>query len=49
VGQINTAVVRMDDVTQQNASLVEEAASASNELRSQSERLDRLMGFFRIG
>ncbi len=48
VGQINTAVVKMDDVTQQNAALVEEAAAASDELRSQSERLDRLMGFFRL-
>jgi aerotaxis receptor len=48
VGQINTAVVRMDDVTQQNAALVEEAAAASDELRTQSERLDRLMGFFRL-
>ncbi|MDP1698879.1 MAG: methyl-accepting chemotaxis protein [Xanthomonadaceae bacterium] len=48
VGQINTAVVKMDDVTQQNASLVEEAAAASDELRAQSERLDRLMGFFRL-
>lgn len=48
VGQINTAVVKMDDVTQQNAALVEEAAAASDELRTQSERLDRLMGFFRL-
>jgi aerotaxis receptor len=48
VGQINLAVVKMDEVTQQNAALVEEAAASSDEMRAQSDRLDRLMGFFRL-
>lgn len=37
VGQINTAVMEMDQVTQGNAAAAEESASAAEELNSQSE------------
>lgn len=39
VGQINTAVLQMDKVTQANASSAEETASASEELSAQAEEL----------
>jgi hypothetical protein len=39
VGQINTAVIQMDKVTQSNASSAEETASASEELSAQAEEL----------
>lgn len=38
----------MDDVTQQNASLVEEAAAASKSMEDQAERLVELMRFFKM-
>ncbi len=39
IGQISTAVVEMDKVTQQNAATAEESASASEELNAQSEEM----------
>jgi len=39
IGQINTAVVEMDKVTQQNAANAEESASASEEMSAQAEQL----------
>ncbi|MEM9159256.1 MAG: chemotaxis protein, partial [Verrucomicrobiota bacterium] len=39
IEQINTAVSRMDQVTQENAASSEETASAASELNSQSEKL----------
>lgn len=39
IGQINTAVVDMDKVTQQNAANAEESASASEELNAQAEQM----------
>ena len=38
----------MDNVTQQNASLVEEAAAASEALQSQAAKLAELVSVFRI-
>ena len=40
INQVTTAVARMDDVTQQNAALVEEAAAAADSLRQQANGLD---------
>jgi methyl-accepting chemotaxis protein len=48
IGQINQAIGDMDGVTQQNASLVEEAAAASQSLRELAGRLVRLVGVFRL-
>lgn len=39
----------MDEVTQQNAALVEEAAAAAGALQEQADRLLREVGVFRLG
>ena len=39
VGQVNTAIIEMDKVTQSNAASAEESASASEELNAQAESL----------
>jgi len=48
IGQINDAIVQMDQVTQQNAALVEEAAAAAQSLQEQSQRLSKTVGVFRL-
>ena len=42
------AVTQMDQVTQQNASLVEEAAAATDQLASQADRLTGLVAVFNV-
>lgn len=49
VGQINVAITQMDEMTQQNAALVEESSASARALEDQSERMMRLIGFFDIG
>ena len=49
IEEVNKAIVQMDRLTQQNASLVEEAASASASMSGQADELSRLMRFFSIG
>ena len=49
IEQINGAVAQMDDVTQQNAALVEEAAAAASSLEEQAKRLADTMAFFKVG
>jgi methyl-accepting chemotaxis protein len=49
LAQVNTAVNQMDQVTQQNAAMVEEATAASAGLKAETEELARLMGRFRTG
>ena len=39
IGQVNTAVVELDKVTQQNAANAEETASASEEMSAQAEQM----------
>jgi len=46
IGQINQAVAALDDVTQQNAALVEEAAAASESLKEQAETLAGMVAGF---
>lgn len=48
IEQINQAIVQMDEVTQQNAALVEEAAAAAQSLQEQSSRLQRTVGIFKL-
>jgi len=48
IEQINRAVTEMDTVTQQNAALVEEAASAADALKQQAAHLDTLVGVFKL-
>ncbi|HLO79074.1 MAG TPA: methyl-accepting chemotaxis protein, partial [Magnetospirillum sp.] len=49
IDQVNAAVTQMDEMTQQNAALVEESAAAAHALEDQSRELNRLMGFFHTG
>ncbi|MFC4788138.1 MULTISPECIES: methyl-accepting chemotaxis protein [Giesbergeria] len=46
IGQINVAVARIDQVTQQNSALVEESAAASESLQQQAQELARLISRF---
>jgi methyl-accepting chemotaxis protein len=46
--QINSAVGQLDQVTQQNAAMSEEASAASQSLAEQGERLVHLIGQFRF-
>jgi methyl-accepting chemotaxis protein len=48
IDQVNAAVGQMDEMTQQNAALVEESAAAAHALEQQSGELNRLMGFFTV-
>ncbi|QAA93396.1 methyl-accepting chemotaxis protein [Pollutimonas thiosulfatoxidans] len=48
IEQVNQAVSQMDQVTQQNAALVEEAAAASGSLREQASGLARLVATFKL-
>ena len=48
IDQVNKAVMQMDEVTQQNAALVEEAAAASESMDEQAKGLGQLMEFFKI-
>jgi methyl-accepting chemotaxis protein len=48
IDQINGAITAMDGVTQQNAALVEEAASAAESMRSQAERLSEQVSVFKL-
>ncbi|HTR01102.1 MAG TPA: methyl-accepting chemotaxis protein, partial [Candidatus Acidoferrum sp.] len=48
IREIHHTLTQMDDVTQQNAALVEEAAAASESLSDQSRELNSLVGFFRL-
>jgi methyl-accepting chemotaxis protein-2 (aspartate sensor receptor) len=47
IAQVNTAVSQMDEVTQQNAALVEEAAAASGALQDQAKELVRSVSAFK--
>ncbi len=48
IAQINRAVVQMDEVTQQNAALVEEAAAAAASLEEQTRHLRTAIGAWRV-
>jgi methyl-accepting chemotaxis protein len=49
ITQVGRAVTQMDQVTQQNAALVEEAAAAAASLQEQAGRLRGAIGAFRVG
>lgn len=49
LNEINTSVARLDAVTQQNASMVEETATAGQALASDASNLSRAVGAFRLG
>ena len=47
--QVNIAVNQMDQVTQQNAAMVEESTAASHSLSREADNLTELMAQFRVG
>jgi methyl-accepting chemotaxis protein len=49
IGQVGTAVSQLDQMTQQNAALVEESAAAAESLRDQAQRLAEVVRRFRVG
>jgi methyl-accepting chemotaxis protein len=49
IGQINTAVAQMEQVVQQNASLVEEASAATESMKDQAALLLQAVSRFRLG
>lgn len=49
IEQINEAIMQMDDMTQQNAALVEEAAAAAGSLQNQANSLAQVVSTFRLG
>jgi len=48
IDQVNRAVMQMDEVTQQNAALVEEAAAASQSMAEQARSLSKNMQRYRL-
>ncbi|WP_423373311.1 methyl-accepting chemotaxis protein [Dyella nitratireducens] len=48
IEQVNRAMMQMDQATQQNAALVEEAAAAARAMQEQADRLNAQMGYFRV-
>jgi len=49
IEQVNKAISQMDEMTQQNAALVEEAAAASESMGEQAGNLNEMVGFFKTG
>jgi len=49
IGQVNQAVTNLDQMTQQNAALVEESAAAAAALRDQAQRLSEVVSVFNVG
>ncbi len=49
IEQVNKAITMMDDVTQQNAALVEEASAAAQALTEQASNLSQLIARYRVG
>ena len=49
ISEVNIAVKQMDQVTQQNAAMVEEATAATHSLAGDSEQLARAVSRFRVG
>jgi methyl-accepting chemotaxis protein len=49
IGQVNSAVSQLDQMTQQNAALVEQSAAAAESLREQAGKLVSVVNMFRLG
>ena len=48
IAQVNDAITQMDQVTQQNAALVEEAAAAAESMQEQSAKLADVVSVFKL-
>jgi methyl-accepting chemotaxis protein len=49
IEQVNQSILQMDEVTQQNAALVEQAAAAAQSLQDQAGKLAQVVSVFRLG
>jgi len=49
IEQVNKAVMQMDEMTQQNAALVEQATAASQSMADQARDLTKMMDRFQVG
>ena len=49
ISQINQAIAQMDEMTQQNAALVEETSAASRAMSEEATNMNNLIAFFRLG
>ena len=49
LNEVNSAINLMDQVTQQNAAMVEESTAASHALATEADELGRLVSRFRVG
>src|SRR3546814_11941208 len=49
IAQINDAVLQLSDVTQQNAALVDQPASASNSLNEQANEIVDVVSVYQVG
>ena len=47
--QVNQAIANLDQMTQQNAALVEESSAASTAMNEQAQRLQEAVSVFRVG
>ncbi|MFC7517733.1 methyl-accepting chemotaxis protein [Herbaspirillum sp. GCM10030257] len=48
IEEVNRAITQMDQVTQQNAALVEEAAAAADSMQNQATKLAEMVSFFKL-
>ena len=48
ISEVNTAVAQMDEMTQQNAALVEENTAAAQSMLEQAHALENMISFFKI-
>jgi methyl-accepting chemotaxis protein len=48
IGNVNVAVGELDQMTQQNAALVEQSAAAAESLRDQAQRLEQAVSVFKL-
>jgi len=49
IEQVNQTIVQMDETTQQNAALVEEASAAARSMEEQAQALSEAVATFRLG
>jgi hypothetical protein len=49
IGQVNQAVSQLDQMTQQNAALVEESSAAALAMQDQARRLSEVVAVFKLG
>ena len=49
IGRVNQAVAHLDQMTQQNAALVEQSAAAASAMHDQAQRLAQVVSVFNVG